>query len=219
LDHNAHLHNIKQLEKIKTLKYKIKIKPDIMIINISDSLQNVNSIFNLSSLVTGITLTIIGILLKVYFIDKKKEKRNEKVFISKVKSSLINADSLIKKDMSMAALSECKAISKMISADKYPKEFAHIKNGEGICYFKFSKINDKEENLTLSIRAFEEALKIRTIEKYPVDYAETQKNLGESYRFLAEVRDKEENLKLAIHNFNESLKIRTGVNPILCTTS
>jgi len=179
-----------------------------MVFNISDSFQNANSILNLNGLATGVILIIIGISLKLYFIDRK-EKIKDKESIAKIKSLLLNADSLVRKDMTIAALSEYKSISKMISPEKYPNEYAHIKNGEGVCCLNLSKKNNKEENLTIAIRAFEEALKIRTIGKFPVDYAETQKNLGESYRRLAEVRDKEENLELAIHAFNESLKIRT----------
>ena len=70
-------------------------------------------------------------------------------------------------------------------------------------------VRDKEENLNLAIRAFEEALKIRTIEEYPIPYAETQNNLGEAYRYLADVKDKEENLNIANYAFEEALKIYT----------
>jgi hypothetical protein len=38
--------------------------------------------------------------------------------------------------------------------------------------------NDAEDNLIKAIRAFEEALQIRTEEENPLDYAATQSNLG-----------------------------------------
>ncbi|OYT41998.1 MAG: hypothetical protein B6U86_01340, partial [Candidatus Altiarchaeales archaeon ex4484_43] len=76
-------------------------------------------------------------------------------------------------------------------------------------YRTLAEVRNKEENLTKAIRAYEEALKIRTVEKYPVNYATTQNNLGNAYRTLAEVRNKEENLTKAIRAYEEALKIYT----------
>ena len=71
------------------------------------------------------------------------------------------------------------------------------------------RVRDKEENLAKAIRAYEEALKIKTLEKYPIDYAMTQNNLGNAYGTFSEVRDREENLTKAVRAYEEALKIRT----------
>lgn len=66
------------------------------------------------------------------------------------------------------------------------------------------------ENIARAIRAYEEALRIRTIEKYPVEYAVTQNNLGTAYCCLAEASDREGNLSRAILAYEEALKIYTA---------
>jgi tetratricopeptide (TPR) repeat protein len=122
---------------------------------------------------------------------------------------ITNADSLLEKSMIVDALKIYAEMSKIVSEGMDPEDYAHIKNNEGIGYFKLAEISNKEENLTKAIRAYEEALKIRTVEKYPVDYAMTRNNLGTAYSTLAEVRDKEENLTKAIRAYEEALKIYT----------
>ena len=78
-----------------------------------------------------------------------------------------------------------------------------------ICYFNLAVINNKEEDLTKTIRAYEEALKIYIVKKYPLDYAMTQNNLGNAYRMLAEVEDRADNCKKAIKAYEEALKVFT----------
>ena len=147
---------------------------------------------------------LAGIVLYYYF-----EHREQKSFITIVKTSVNNADQLLGKNMVNEALVIYVEMSKTVSEKKEPKMYGHIKNNEGICYRKLAIVSNKEENLTQAIRAFEEALKIRTVEKYPIDYAMTQNNLGIAYSTLSEVRNKEENLTQAICAFEEALTIYT----------
>ncbi len=65
------------------------------------------------------------------------------------------------------------------------------------------------EFLHLSIAAYDEALKVRTLERFPIQYAMTQNNLGTAHRTLAEVEDKATNCKKAIAAYDEALKVYT----------
>ncbi len=77
------------------------------------------------------------------------------------------ADRLLEGNMVREASEIYVDMSKIVSHEKEPYVYAHIKNNEGICYSKLAEINNKEENLKKAIRAYEEALKICTVEKYP----------------------------------------------------
>jgi len=68
---------------------------------------------------------------------------------------------------------------------------------------------EKAEYMKTAIKAFEEALKVRTLERFPMDYATTLNNLGTAYGTLAEVEAKAENCKRAIKACEEALKVRT----------
>lgn len=68
---------------------------------------------------------------------------------------------------------------------------------------------EKAEYLKIAIKAYEEALKVRTLERFPMDYAMTQNNLGNAYNTLAEVEAKADNCKKAIRAYEESLKVFT----------
>ena len=48
----------------------------------------------------------------------------------------------------------------------------------------------KASYMKVAIKAYQEALKIRTVEQFPMDYAMTQNNIGNAYRTLAEVEEK-----------------------------
>ncbi len=58
-----------------------------------------------------------------------------------------------------------------------------------------------------AIKAFQEALKVRTLDRFPMQYAMTQNNLGTAYRTLAEVENKAENCKKSIAAYEEALKV------------
>ncbi|MDP2924508.1 MAG: tetratricopeptide repeat protein, partial [Candidatus Omnitrophota bacterium] len=60
-----------------------------------------------------------------------------------------------------------------------------------------------------AIKAYEEALKVRTLDRFPMQYATTQNNLGTAYRTLGEVEAKAENCKKAIKAYEEALKVFT----------
>ena len=93
--------------------------------------------------------------------------------------------------------------------DKHIVNYYNALNNLGASYSDLSEIRDKEFNLGLAIKAFQESLKVRTFEKFPQDYAMTQMNLGLAYCGLSEVRDKESNLGIAIKACQEALKVYT----------
>jgi tetratricopeptide (TPR) repeat protein len=68
---------------------------------------------------------------------------------------------------------------------------------------------EKAEYMKTAIRAYEEALKVRTLDRFPMDYAMTQNNLGTAYGMLADVEAKTENCKNSITAFKEALKVYT----------
>ena len=103
-------------------------------------------------------------------------------------------------------------IGKLVSfhtREKTPERYAAAQNNLGNAYSDLAEVRDREANLGLAIRAYNEALRVRTYQKFPQDYAMTQNNLGEAYRGLGGVRDRESNLGLAIRAYNEALRVRT----------
>ncbi|GIU71910.1 MAG: hypothetical protein KatS3mg003_1389 [Candidatus Nitrosocaldaceae archaeon] len=93
--------------------------------------------------------------------------------------------------------------------DKEIYASAHFKIGYLSIELITYKGLDKKKLVKKAIKAYEEALTIRTKDKYPLDYAMTLNNLGNAYRTLAEVEDKAENCKKAIKAYEEALTIRT----------
>ena len=89
------------------------------------------------------------------------------------------------------------------------QQCAEVLSNLGLTYGSLAEVRDPEENSQKSIKAYNEALAIRTKEDFPIDYAMTQNNLGAAYDSLAKVRDPEENLRKAIKALNEALVIRT----------
>jgi tetratricopeptide (TPR) repeat protein len=67
--------------------------------------------------------------------------------------------------------------------------------------------------MKISIKAYEEALKVTTLDRFPMQYATTQNNLGNAYSTLAEVEAKAENCKKAIEAYEEALKVTTWTEP------
>ncbi|MDD4897835.1 MAG: tetratricopeptide repeat protein [Methanocellales archaeon] len=86
---------------------------------------------------------------------------------------------------------------------------ADIQKKSGDIYWKLAQYSDKNENCKKAIKAYNEALKVRTLERFPMQYATTQNNLGAAYQTLAEVEAKTENCKKAIKACEEALKVRT----------
>lgn len=64
-------------------------------------------------------------------------------------------------------------------------------------------------NCKKAIKAYQEALKVRTLEQFPMQYGMTQNNLGNAYRTLAEVEDKAQNCKKAINAYKKALNVYT----------
>ncbi len=79
--------------------------------------------------------------------------------------------------MKKEALTIYKELLKKVSGRSGPVLFSHIKYKEGHCYYNLSLVSNKEDNLTKSIHAFREALKIYTIEKYPENYRMVKLNI------------------------------------------
>ena len=63
----------------------------------------------------------------------------------------------------------------------------------GNAYGGLSEVRDKEANLGLAIKAYQEALKVYTFEKFPQYYATIKENLGHVNRRLSELRNKDLN--------------------------
>ena len=66
---------------------------------------------------------------------------------------------------------------KIRTLEKYPVDYAMTQNNLGNAYWGLSGVRNKEDNLTKSIHAYEEALKIRTLEKYPANYRMLKSNI------------------------------------------
>ena len=111
------------------------------------------------------------------------------------------------------AIEAFKEAVKVNTLKGHPFDYAMIKNNLGTVYGALAGIKSdnkvKKKNCINAIKAFEEALKVRTLEDRPLEYATTQHNLGTVYRVLAEVEDKKENCLNAIKAFEEAMKIKT----------
>ncbi len=67
----------------------------------------------------------------------------------------------------------------------------------------------KSEFLKVAIKAFEQALRLRTPEESSIDHAMVQSSLGVVYRDLAAVEERKKNLEKAIKAHEEALKVYT----------
>ena len=68
---------------------------------------------------------------------------------------------------------------------------------------------DRADYMKIAIKAYEQALKVRTLDRFPMDYGMSQNNLGNAYSTLAEVEAKAENCKRAKRAYEEALKVYT----------
>ena len=121
----------------------------------------------------GVVAGIITGIVLYYLFGRREQRRS----ISIIKSSVNNADELLKKNMDKEALDLYIEILNKVSKKREPERYSYIKNKEGICYGKLANISNKEDNLNKEIQAYEEALKIYTVEKYPNDYKMTISNI------------------------------------------
>jgi len=71
--------------------------------------------------------------------------------------------------------------------------------------------NDKNDILK-AIRAYEEALKIRTPEEYPIKHFLLQKALGDTYYQLSIKESSEENISKAFDAYQKFLEIESYTN-------
>ncbi|MDH7490718.1 MAG: hypothetical protein QHH80_14590, partial [Anaerolineae bacterium] len=74
-------------------------------------------------------------------------------------------------------------------------------------YRTLAEIQDKAQNCSRAIQAYEQALRVYTLDRFPMDYAMTQNNLGTAYRTLAEIQDKAQNCSRAIQAYEQALKV------------
>jgi len=118
-----------------------------------------------------------------------------------------------KEENFLNAIEAFKEAVKVNTLKDHPFDYAMIKNNLGTVYGALAGIKSdnevKKKNCINAIKAFEEALKVRTLEDHPLAHATTQHNLGTVYRILAEVEDKKENCLNAIKAFEEAMKIKT----------
>jgi tetratricopeptide (TPR) repeat protein len=134
----------------------------------------------------GIVGLVVGVLL-TWLISALVFHQKERRFYEDRRIQFVdNADQLLSKHLTEDALKIYHDVLSVISAEGDPALYGHIKNNEGVCYYQMALTNDAEDNIVKAIRAFEEALQIRTEEEYPLDYATTQNNLGTAYWNLSE---------------------------------
>ena len=118
-----------------------------------------------------------------------------------------------KKEDFLNAIEAFEEALKLTILKDYPFEYARIKNNLGTSYGALAEIKsdnkDKKKNCLNAIKAFEEALEVRTLKDHPFMYATTKNNLGNVYGTLAKVEDKDRNCLKAIEAFTKALKIRT----------
>lgn len=67
----------------------------------------------------------------------------------------------------------------------------------------------KAEFLKVTVKAYEQALRLRTSEEFPIDHAMAQNSLGLAYRDLAAMENRKYNLEKAIKSYEEALKVYT----------
>ena len=65
---------------------------------------------------------------------------------------------------------------KVRTVDRFPQDYAMTQNNLGNAYGNLADVRDSEDNLKGAIRAYEEALKVRTVEKLPQEttYKDTE---------------------------------------------
>ncbi|UGV40153.1 hypothetical protein J7W08_08600 [Methanococcoides orientis] len=146
-----------------------------------------------------VILTISGPIYLKIWIDNKNFKH-------KINNQL-------KQDLSVDDL---KKILSEVPEKKYPYGYAKAQQILGNKYRDIPNIDYKENNLKLTIQAYNDSLRIfrPTIyrygilksTKYKYDYATTQFNLGLAYFYLSKIRDQKKNIKMSIKAYTEAQK-------------
>ncbi|RKY85415.1 hypothetical protein DRQ09_07325 [candidate division KSB1 bacterium] len=111
------------------------------------------------------------------------------------------------KDIIYCFNSSIKIYHKILGVETDKKQKSRILMEKGNVHLKFAQYKSKKENLIEAIKAYEEALRIRTFYRFSIDYAMIQNNLGTAYRMLAEVECKSENCNKAIKAYKKALKV------------
>ena len=154
-----------------------KIKKKLPARTSSNKEKDVKTLFRNNPLLVAIIGTVIGGMVVGIAILYLSEHRAEKIAKTALMADINIADEFLKRNMTYDALAIYQDTLKTVSVGKYPEIYAHIKSGEGVCYYRLANVRDKEENITRAIRAFEEALRIYTVEKYPLYYEIIMSNM------------------------------------------
>jgi tetratricopeptide (TPR) repeat protein len=151
-------------------------------------------------IVEGALATILaGILLYRYF-----KSRNEQVKKSIWLDIMKQSHTLFQKGMPKDALGLCQILSKQITCEREPLIYRRIYNMMGVCYAELGLINKRDENFSMAIQCFKEALKTMTVD---ADYDRTNANLANTYNYLFEIRNKETNLIKSKQSYKQALKV------------
>jgi tetratricopeptide (TPR) repeat protein len=149
-----------------------------------------------------------GLEGKVYQWSDWLDKLKSKEFITKEKDKVqaeeVHLEYVVKPREKKSAL---ELFSEMVSLFKGVPD-ALVRLGDRAYDMGIIKL-EKKYYMKIAIRAYKEALKVRTLEDFPMDYGMTQNNLGNAYRTLGEVEEKAENCKKAIKAYEEALKVYT----------
>ncbi len=109
------------------------------------------------------------------------------------------------------------------SKDRFPEEFALVKNNLAMAYLAHSEAGGEEDKIECcdrSIQSCRDALLIRTKENNPLAYAATQNNLGNALLALAEEAESLENCQLALQAFGNALVVyKQEQHPMLFAAS
>ena len=94
-----------------------------------------------------------------------------------------------------------------MSPDRYPEQYAAVKNNLAITYLSLSEAVDKAGNCRRALQSCSDALLIRTLDAWPQAYAATQNNLGNAYLNLAEEEEGLLNCQRALETYKKALRI------------
>ena len=72
------------------------------------------------------------------------------------------------------------------TSDRYPQQYAAMKNNLAIAYLTLSEVEERSKNCRMALAACQEAIGYRKLEDQPFAYAALQNNLGNAYLALAE---------------------------------
>ncbi|RLF63848.1 MAG: hypothetical protein DRN33_03345, partial [Thermoplasmata archaeon] len=79
----------------------------------------------------------------------------------------------------------------------------------GTAYVKLAYFTNDKNDILKAIRAYEEALKIRTAEEYPIKYFLLQKALGDAYYQLSFKENRKANRSKAFDAYQQFMKIES----------